>query len=83
MNCEELVHYLSDYIDNNLDEDLRAEAEEHLSTCHNCHVVLDTTRKTILLYKTAGRQDIPALRRQALFDRLQNALKQKDDSCKE
>jgi anti-sigma factor RsiW len=43
MNCSELMQYLSDYIDQELDEELTAEAQEHLATCHNCSVVLDST----------------------------------------
>ncbi len=74
MNCEELIRYLSDYIDNNLDEELRADAEEHLRTCHNCHIVLDTTQKTILMYKGSTKDPIPAPRREALFNRLLNAM---------
>jgi anti-sigma factor RsiW len=74
MNCEELIRYLSDYIDNGLSESLRADAEEHLATCHNCHVVLDTTRLTIVLYKEANREGIPVDRRSALFGQLQKAL---------
>lgn len=74
MNCEELIRYLSDYIDNGLSESLRAGAEEHLATCHNCHVVLDTTRQTIVLYKEAGREGIPVDRRSVLFGQLQKAL---------
>ena len=79
MNCEELVRYLSDYIDNNLDDALRADAEEHLRTCRNCHVVLDSTRKTILIYKEVGQQPIPASRREDLFARLQSSLEARKD----
>jgi len=74
VNCEELIRYLSDYIDNGLSEELRADAEEHLATCHNCHVVLDTTRQTIVLYKEANREGIPVERRSALFGQLKKAL---------
>jgi anti-sigma factor RsiW len=74
MKCEDLIRYLSDYIDNGLTDTLRADAEEHLATCHNCHVVLDTTRQTIVLYKEAGREGIPVERRSALFGQLEKAL---------
>ncbi len=74
MNCDELIRYLSDYIDNGLTDQLRADAEQHLATCHNCHVVLDTTRQTIMLYKEAGRAGIPVERRSALFGQLEKAL---------
>lgn len=70
MDCETLVTYLSDYIDGNLSEPLEEAAREHLATCQNCRVVLDSTQKTILLYREQGHQVIPAERRQALFDHL-------------
>lgn len=35
MTCEELLQYLSDYIDQNLDEELTAAAQAHLATCHH------------------------------------------------
>jgi heterodisulfide reductase subunit B len=79
MRCEELVAYLSDYIDNNLDEALRADAEAHLATCHNCHVVLDTTQKTILLYRRTNQAGIPVAQRDALFQRLQAVLDKRTD----
>lgn len=78
MKCEELLEYLSDYIDQNLDEELTAEAQEHLATCHNCRVVLDTTQQTIFLFREQGKRAIPAARRQRLFDQLQEAFLGRD-----
>ena len=63
MKCEELLQYLSDYIDQELDEELTAEAQEHLATCHNCRVVLDTTQQTIFLFREQGKRTIPAASR--------------------
>ena len=78
MECEELVAYLSDYIDNNLDEELTAEAQAHLATCHNCRVVLDTTQQMIFLYRQQGsKRSISAARRQRLFSQLQEAFLKK------
>jgi anti-sigma factor RsiW len=79
MNCEQLVQYLSDYIDRDLSEELTAEARQHLATCRNCHIVLDTTRQTILLCREAGRRGIPIERRGDLFARLQQALGERKD----
>lgn len=74
MNCEELVTYLSDYIDQDLDRDLRRDAEQHLATCQNCRIVLDTTQQMIFLYRQSGRQSIPIERREKLYARLQTAF---------
>ena len=51
--CAEVVRALSDYIDGALDGATRDEVEHHVATCHGCHVVLDTTQCTILLYRAA------------------------------
>jgi hypothetical protein len=77
MNCEQLVQYLSDYIDNDLDLELSEEAREHLATCRNCHIMLDTTRKTITLCQTCSPRVIPQDRREVLMNRLQSALKER------
>lgn len=79
MNCDELIAYLSDYIDQDLDEELRSDAQEHLATCQNCRVALDTTQKMIFLYRQNGRRSIPAERRGELFDRLQKAFETRKD----
>ncbi len=75
MTCEQLVRYLSEYIDRGLDERLRVEAEEHLATCENCSVVLDTTRWTITLFRESGQVEIPAGGRRRLMERLSAALR--------
>lgn len=74
MNCAELIAYLSSYIDNELDADLVADAREHLATCANCSVVLDTTLRTIALGRDQRARVVPAGRRAALFSRIQAAL---------
>lgn len=74
ITCEELLQYLSDYIDRELNEELTAEAQEHLATCPNCRVVLDTTQQTIFLFRKQGTRKIPAQRRRRLFEQLEEAF---------
>ncbi len=78
ITCEDLLQYLSDYIDQELDEELTEVAQEHLATCHNCRVVLDSTQQTIFLFREHGPRQIPAQRRQRLFDQLQAAFLAKE-----
>ena len=53
---------------------LRADAQEHLATCRNCHVVLDTPQHMIVLRRRSGPQSIPIGRRKVLFQQLQAAF---------
>ena len=79
ISCEELLQYLSDYIDSDLDEELTAVAQHHLASCHNCRVVLDSTQQTIFLFREQGKRTIPAERRERLFGQLQAAFLARED----
>ncbi len=74
LTCDDLLAYLSTYLDGELDEELSAAAREHLATCRHCQVVLDSTQRMILLGEGQRQRRIPAARRGALFARLQDAL---------
>jgi len=74
MTCDELVSYLSDYLDQELDEDLTAAAQHHLATCQSCRVVLHTTQRAIQLGQEQYQVTIPASRRERLFTRLRMAF---------
>jgi anti-sigma factor RsiW len=74
MTCAELVRYLSDYIDQDLDEALRADARDHLATCDKCRAVLQTTQRTIDLLRRALGRPMPADHRRAVLDRIRGAL---------
>ncbi len=50
LTCNKVLAEISNYLDGNLDEDLKRDIETHIAMCHKCKVVLDTTRKTIELY---------------------------------
>lgn len=74
MTCDELVSYLSDYIDHELDEDLAAAAQQHLATCQNCRVVVRTTQRVIQLGQEQYQVVLPPSRRERLFTRLRLAF---------
>lgn len=73
MTCTEVVRALSDYIDGALDAALRDEVEHHVATCHECHVVLDTTQCTILLYRAARSTTLQGEQRRRLLEKLEKA----------
>jgi anti-sigma factor RsiW len=74
MTCDELVSYLSAYLDQELDEELTAAAQQHLATCPNCQVVLHTTQRVIQLGQAQYRVALPASRRTRLYTRLHQAF---------
>lgn len=59
LTCKEFLQELSDFLDESVDADLRSRLDAHLNACHNCFIVLDTTRRTIQVYKGVDAQPIP------------------------
>ena len=69
--CRELLGSISNYVDGSLQEELCRELERHMAECENCRVVVDTMKKTILLYQSAAASsDVPSGVRERLFKRL-------------
>ncbi len=52
--CRHLLDSLSPYVDGELDPDLCAELERHLSGCEDCRIVVDSLRKTVYLYRATS-----------------------------
>lgn len=67
--CRDLLGSLSDFVDGTLGEDLCVEIERHVAECQNCHVVVDTLRKTISLYHESAAEagEMPGVVRERLF----------------
>jgi anti-sigma factor RsiW len=58
--CRELLDYVSDYIDGELEASICVEVEAHLASCPNCRIMVDTVRKTITLYHSQASTDLPS-----------------------
>ncbi len=80
MTCDELVSYLSDYLDQDLDDELTTAVQQHLATCQNCRVVLQTTQRVIQLGQAQYQVGIPTAHRDRLFTRLRLAFLAREGS---
>ena len=59
LTCKEFLQELSDYLDATVDVELRRRIEVHITECPNCFVILDTTKRTIQVYKGMQPQALP------------------------
>jgi len=59
VTCRDFLKELTDYLDDALDQNTRAELEDHLQWCHNCYVICNTTKKTIEIYRDSTLYELP------------------------
>jgi Putative zinc-finger len=59
VTCSEFLKELTDYLDESMDAQTRAELEDHLQWCHNCYVVCNTTKMTIEIYRDSHLYELP------------------------
>lgn len=67
IKCKDMLGDLSEYIDGELEADLCAEIEAHMRDCPVCQVMVDTLRKTVIIYRKHGQVEIPPDVRSRLY----------------
>ena len=50
-DCLALFEKLSEFLDNELDEDKTREIEGHMRSCTKCHVCVETLRRTVDIFR--------------------------------
>ncbi len=78
MNCKEFLKELTDYLDGVIDDRTKSELEDHLTWCHDCYVVCNTTKMTIEIYRNSEVYELP----DDLRTRLQSAIMSKCKTSK-
>ncbi|MFZ0662824.1 MAG: zf-HC2 domain-containing protein [Acidobacteriaceae bacterium] len=59
MTCTEFLAQLDELIDDEAIAALRADLAEHLKNCEHCEITLNTTRKTIEIYRSHEVYELP------------------------
>jgi predicted anti-sigma-YlaC factor YlaD len=59
VKCTDFLKELTDYLDGTTSASLREELDEHMHWCHDCRVVLNTTKKTIEIYRDNKLYELP------------------------
>ncbi len=56
LECQDILQYLNDYLDEDLESQLCAEFEAHIASCQNCKIVVNTLKKTLQIYHSTGQE---------------------------
>jgi len=73
ISCLEVWREISNYIDDDVDAELRARMEAHFKVCAHCKAVLDGTRNVVKLVGDGVEYQMPDGFSQRLYDRIKNA----------
>ena len=66
MSCREMAGHLSDYLDGELQADLRALIDAHRGDCPPCEAFIRTLARTVEAVRARPREPLPAALKQSL-----------------
>lgn len=59
ISCEQFLAELGDYLEDAVVAETKRLLEEHLSRCRICHVLYDSTRKSVSIVTESASFDLP------------------------
>ena len=68
ITCDEFFAEFGDYLENRVPPEVRQELELHLSQCRACHVLYDSTRKTVKIVTDSSSFELPKAAADAITD---------------
>jgi hypothetical protein len=74
LTCKEFLVWLNEYLDETAAADIRKQVEAHITSCPNCFVIFDTTKKTLQVYKGMEPQPLPPEVRNRLMEAIQKRM---------
>jgi anti-sigma factor (TIGR02949 family) len=73
ITCKDFLKELNEFLDELIDPETKKHWQSHVDECPNCFVIVDTTRKTMQVYKGMQEQEVPG----DVKSRLMQALEKK------
>ena len=75
ITCDEFFAEFGDYLENRVSPEVREELELHLSQCRPCHVLWDSTRKTVKIVTESSSFELPQNVSDPIIDRIMDKLR--------
>ena len=73
LTCKDFLHELNEFLDESASAETRAELQKHVNECPNCFVVVDTTRRTLKVFKGVTEKVLPT----EMHERLMKAIERR------
>ncbi len=75
ITCEEFLAEFGDYLENQVSPEVRKELELHLSQCRVCHVLYDSSRKTVKIVTESRSFELPESVSDPIISRVMTRLR--------
>jgi hypothetical protein len=75
ITCEEFFAEFADYLENQVSPEVRQELELHLSQCRACHVLYDSSRKTVKIVTESSSFELPRSASDPIIERVMAKLR--------
>ena len=75
ITCDEFFAEFGDYLENRVPPEVRQELELHLSQCRACHVLYDSTQKTVKIVTDSRSFELPQSVSDPIIDRVMSKLR--------
>lgn len=75
ISCDEFFAEFGDYLENRVSREVRDELELHLSQCRPCHILYDSTRKTLKIVMDSGSFELSPNVAEPIIDRVMALLR--------
>jgi hypothetical protein len=75
ITCEEFFAEFADYMENQVSPETRQELESHLAHCRACHVLYDSSRKTVKIVTESNSFELPQSVSESMIARVMAELR--------
>ena len=75
ITCEEFFAEFADYMENQVSPEVRQELELHLSQCRACHVLYDSSSKTVKIVTESNSFELPQNISESMIERVMAELR--------
>ena len=75
ITCEEFFAEFSDYMENQVSPEVRQALELHLSQCRACHVLYDSSSKTVKIVTESNSFELPQNVSESMIERVMAELR--------
>jgi len=74
LTCKQFLQELNGFLDETVTEATKRSLQAHVDECPNCFVIVDTTRRTLEIYKCTEPQAIPDDVKTRLWEALERKM---------